>query len=439
MLTGAVITEGLTTTILALTPVERWQAARELNTNFMAEHWLVLTAGATLIVLTGLLFWVSRRRAAEERRIADELFAEYAGQRGLSPHECQILLEVVNKSRLKRHDAIFTMQDAFDRGADALIEKSIATQTAEASEQLRIELSFLREKLGFRSPGSIELPAKLRRASSQQIPVGRKLLITRRKARDSVNMECTVARNDEAALTVELTTPSRSKPGDVWRVRYYFGASVWEFDTSVASCKGKTLVLNHSDNVRFINRRRFFRVPVNKPAFIARFPFAITLPADSRSRKKGSKAKKSLTKASGTSWGPPEFVPAVVTELAGPGLRIERIDVPLELKVADRVLVVFTLNGEEDSGSGKPKTGKVKPSRVVEDIGVVRHTRATDDGWSIAVELVGLNDTDINELIRATNAASSRTVSKSQDNQGSGIAEQRPEAKVAEPVAAQEV
>ena len=130
--------------------------------------------------------------------------------------------------------------------------------------------------------------------------------------------------------------------------------------------------MNHSDDVRFVNRRRFIRVPVKKQAFIAHFPFA--------------KASESVCR-------PPEFVPAVVTELAGPGLRIES---RLEVKKGQRVLVVFGLDEE--------KTGELTPTntdtvKIVEDMGEVRHTKVIPDGLSIAVELTGLSDPDVDELI----------------------------------------
>jgi hypothetical protein len=205
-----------------------------------------------------------------------------------------------------------------------------------------------------------------------------------------------------------------SKPGEFWRARYYFGASVWEFDTSVFSCNDDILVLNHSDNVRFVNRRRFLRVPTNKPALIARFPFLKTLQPNSK--KENPEVKRNLTKASSNIWGPPEFTPAIVTELGGPGLRIET---QLEVKVGDRVVVILKLNEEKNRNSiTSPNStsqdsifvqdGKIISLKIVEDIGQVRHVKAMQNGFSIAVELTGLSDSDLSELIRTTNAASIR-------------------------------
>ncbi len=433
--------------VLALTPTERWKAAGRFDTG-MTEHWIILTGVAVIIVLTALLLMISLRRTKQKHKVSGHLFVDYAEKRGLSRRERQILLEIANKAGLKRSQAIFSMAGAFDHGAGKMIEESLAQQGAEESKWLRTELSFLREKLGFQKKTSVSIgpPTKLKRPSSRQIPAGKQLHITRRKTLDLGDIESTVIKNDNMELTVKLTTPVESKLGEFWRARYYFGVSVWEFDTSVVRCNGDILVLNHSDDMRFISRRRFLRVRVNKPAFIARFPFSRTLPpnsVNSVSSNKGHAVKQGSANASGNSWGPPEFIPATVTELGGPGLLIEA---PLEVKAGDRILVIVNLSETIDarpSNAGfrlKPAVGGSIPdtrreSRIVEDIGEVRHTKAIQDGFSIAVELTGLSDSNVSELIRATNAASIRSNVNRQDSPDSVETEE----KVSEPATVQEI
>ena len=82
-------------------------------------------------------------------------------------------------------------------------------------------------------------------------------------------------------------------------------------------------------------------------------------------------------------WPPdaPAFVQGIVTEFAGPGLRLEA---PLQVQVEDRVLVVFRL--------GEPGDGTQASQRTVTGIGRVKHRRETGPGLSIAVELTGLSD-----------------------------------------------
>lgn len=375
------MTAGVNATVLALTPFERWQAARQLDSSFMTELWFILTGVVAIIILTILLIAVSYNRAKKERKLAERLFIEYADRRGLSQREHQILLDIATKAKLKRNESIFTMDNAFDRGVTKIKEESLSPHEVKTHKKLNAELSALRHKLGFqkRYPTSID-STKSDKHSSRQIPTGKKLYLTSHKIGHLADVESTVIKNDDTELTVKLETSFEANPGELWCARYYFGASVWEFDTSVISCHGGILVLNHSEDIRFINRRRFLRVPVNEPALIARFPFTRTLP----------------TNISGETWGPPEFVPAAVTELGGPGLRLEA---PLELKVGDRVVLILKMSERKGSNS-------ISHSKIIEDIGQVRHTKEIENGFSIAVELTGLSDTNVNELIRDTNAAS---------------------------------
>jgi hypothetical protein len=157
MPTALVVTAGFNVVVLALTPVERWKAAGRFNTNFMTEHWFILTGAAAIIILTALLLMVSYNRVAKEQKLTEQLFAKYAEKRGLSRRERQILLEIARKAGLKRGEAIFTMGSAFNRGAAKMIEESLSRREAEKGKSLRTELSFLREKLGFQKKTSTSI------------------------------------------------------------------------------------------------------------------------------------------------------------------------------------------------------------------------------------------------------------------------------------------
>lgn len=441
MPTAYIMTVGFNIIVPALTPMERLKAAGRFSTS-TTEHWFILIGIAVIIVLTVLLL-VSLRRKAQERKVSGRQFFDYAEKRGLSGRERRILLETAHKAGLKESQAIFSMVGAFDHGAGKMIEESLAQQGAEESQRLRTELTFLREKLGFQKKTSVSIGSstKLKKPSSRQILTGNKLHITRRKNLDLGDIESTVIKNDNMELTVKLTTPVESQPGEFWLARYYFGVSVWEFDTSVVRCNGDILVLNHSDDMRFISRRRFLRAAVNKPALIARFPFSRTLPPNSNSSTKVPVSKQGSANASSSTWGLPEFIPATVTELGGPGIRIEA---PLEVKAGDRVLVIVNLGAEQSQDliphqkinsppSVPVQDSRIIPSKIVEDIGEVRHIESIKDGFSIAVELTGLSDSDINELIRAANAASIRTTDNCQNTPDSVKTEE----KVSEPVIVQ--
>ena len=420
MIISHIITTLLNIGTLALTPQQRWHATGQLESNgsAMTHHQFIICALLTIVVLTGLLLLISIRRIKQKRKVSNELFLKYAEKKGLSAHELQIIVAVAAKAGIRQKDDVFTMDDAFDRGVTVIVEESIARgQGPEEIRQLKTELSFLREKLGFQNqfiPSVAGTAGKPKKLSSRQIPAGKSIHITRRMNRVSDEIEAAVIENTEMELTVKLVTPLRINFGEVWRVHCYFGTSVWEFDTTVVGYDGNVLVLNHSDEVRFVNRRRFLRVPVSKPGFIAHFPFEKTHQVKGESKTGVSIAWQNLSNRIGSFLKPPEFFPAVVTELAGPGLRIEE---SMEVKVGDRVLVVFEL--DKDDTQNQALHGKTKPPRIVENIGEVRHVKTIEKGFSIAVELTGLSDAEIDELVCVTNAASVKTSAQSGDDSDS--------------------
>lgn len=429
MLTAPVITAGINAVVLALTPTQRWEAAGRFSTNIITDRWFILIASATLITFTVLLIILSYQQMLQRQKVSWGLFAEYADKAGLSSQERQILLNIANHAGLRQKEAIFTMSSAFDRGVAKMVEQvTSGARGGERSRELNGVIPFLREKLGFKKQpsSSIGSSRKSRKLSSRQIPVGKKVHITRRKHRGGDGIESTVIENNDIELSVELSMPVESAVGEGWCARYYFGSSVWEFDTSVVSCHDNILVLNHAENVRFINRRRFLRVGVRRPAFIAQFPFKrnIVLKYGSNQREEvdeGLVKEKELAMVVVPSWGPPEFMQATITELGGPGLRI---NIPFEVKTGERIVVIFRLDEEQENASelsdGEVRTEK---ARIIQDIGEVRHVKALANGFSIAVELTGLSDSDVDELVRATNAAAVQV--KARKKEGTDSAEKK--------------
>jgi len=432
------MTAQLSAAMAALTPIERWDAMRRLDGDFVTDRWFILAGVSAIVVLTAILIVVSYRRA-KQHKVSRRLFSEYADRLGLTGRQCQILRNIAVRTRLRRSESIFTTVAAFDRGAAEIVRETLAILGAQRSSRLSAELSVLREKLGFERRRAVSAGSGTR-SSSRQIPVGKKLYLSGSDGTEPANIESTVIKNDDIELAVRLAGSLESNPGEFCCVRYNFGASVWEFDAMVVSCHGGILVLSHTDDVRFINRRRFLRVPVKQPAFIARFPFARALtPGDDEI------SRQTQAHVSAGDWGPPEFVRAEVTEMAGPGLRMEA---PLEVKVGERVVVILKIGGQAPSVSAV-RSDAVRRShrmplrahyeRIVEDIGEVRHAEATQNGFSIAVELIGLNDSNVSELIRATNAASVKAAvgsSLKAEGFGDGSAEITPKLRLRVPPAA---
>ena len=380
----------------SLSPSQRLDAARWFDGNFSGQDTFILICGVILVVLTMLFIIVTLSNSIKRRRNSNRLFIEYADKRGLNIRERHILLNIAMKARLRKVESIFSMSDVFDRGATQMIRSSIVKDVAKRSRYLSAELSILREKLGFRRKRTItDLALKQGKPDSRQIPEGRKLYITSVDTTEFFEAEALVIENNELELSVQPVQPVECEPGDKLCVRYYLDAPIWEFDTSVLRTADNILILQHSDNIRYVNRRRFLRVAVNEPAYIASFPFAKELSSNEKSERDDE------NNSSQDLWGPPKFVRADVTELAGPGLRLVTT---LEVKVGDRVAVVLKLRNEGLSDFSQKN--KQKPEKVIEDIGIVRHTQALEEGFSIAIELTALNESNISEMVRATNEAS---------------------------------
>ncbi|MBN2183256.1 MAG: hypothetical protein JW715_15200 [Sedimentisphaerales bacterium] len=396
--------------ILSLTPTQRWNAARFLDIGFMGERWFVMACVAVLIVLAVLFIIVTYCRIRKEREFTNRLFFEYSDERGLSPRERHILMYIATKAKLKQKESIFTMANAFDRGATKINRAALTIKGQDKRRRLNAELSVLREKLGFQKRSSVSVDTLIaNRPGSRQIPADRTVYITALETGDFINVESFVIENNDLEFIIEPSIRLEIGSGELLCVRCYFGASIWEFDTTVIGRIGDNLILEHNDNIRFVNRRRFLRVPINRPAYIAAFPFSQTLPDNI-----GKESQADSANSIGVNWGLPKFVRADVTELAGPGLRMVA---PLEVKIGDRVVVILKLGDNKNRGTIKSTKNAPPDSifagnedneavRIVEDIGMVRHAEAVQNGFSIAVELTGLSEMNLSELVRATNAAS---------------------------------
>jgi hypothetical protein len=76
------------------------------------------------------------------------------------------------------------------------------------------------------------------------------------------------------------------------------------------------------------------------------------------------------------------------------------------MRPGERVLVVFRPTEAERARSDGESA--IDVGYVLEDVGLVRNCRASHDGVSIAVELSGLSEGEIDELVRITNAMASK-------------------------------
>ncbi len=367
--------------VLGLTAPERWAATRRIDPRSVPQQWFVMIGVALLLALLVALVASSYRRHQQAKRQKAEELDIAILRRGLTARERQILLAIAVRSGLRHTPDIFQQVDAFDRGAVQLLAECAQTRTPQEIAALKAEVAAVRQKLGVQPVAAGRGAVARGRPSSREIPVGGLIELTGRRGDQAVALRVEVLRNDAIELAVALRTPLGSKPGDSWLARYYSGLSAWEFRTSTVRCDDQRLVLNHSDDIHFVNRRRFPRVPVRWAALIAPLPLVQSEPAAGAAAAPHADVSRSAPEHA------PAFVDGLVTEFGGPGLRIEA---PLPVQVEDRVLVVFRLGGSVGGTGAGPRT--------VTGIGHVRHRREMGQGLSIAVELTGLSDAEMETL-----------------------------------------
>lgn len=398
--------------ILALTPYERFQVLRNLEKYNDNREFTVYCAIALLILLTALLS-VSFRRIRKEKKIAAGMFAEYAQQRGLDQEELRVLQKIILKVGLNEPSSIFSMSTAFDKGSESIRKELFKRQNIDEISRLDPILARLRMKLGFQREVSFSkgLSGTSGTVSSRQIPVAKEVILERESKFGVETIEAKVIRNNDNELAVKLAKQTTIIFGQSWKVRYIFGPSIWEFESFVTSYDGNVMGLSHNDDVRFVNRRRFKRAPVQKQAYIALFPFERKLKRTIETSPDGE--RRDLYPD--IPLKPLQFVPAVVTELGGPGLKIET---SMHVQQGDRILIMFELERERERNLVKnPQTDTftqiststlkvIQNVGVVEETAIVRRTEEKPECFIIAVEMVGLKDSDIDCLIRATNEAS---------------------------------
>ena len=357
--------------LLALSVDERLQAMRDLNSNdsILTNKWFVLLMASIAFVLTIVLLGVRRLRIERDATASERRFRDQADRRGLTIEERKLLEIVSANASIKRKEAVFSMMPAFNRGAARVMrERFSASKSIEERKKLNATLNVIKEKLGFnRKTYSFSVRGRgTRGLSSRNIDVGKKIAIQLSRNGALITTGAVVIKTDNLEFIVQPEDSIDCRGGDVWNVRYCLGGATWEFSViTIAFARGE-LTLSHTDNIRFINKRRFLRVSVSKPALIAAFPSIIR---------------------DDENYQGPRFRPGTITELSGPGLAMMT---DLDVSSGDRVLVIFEL----------------EEGKLVEDIGEVRGIRSVaGSGHTIGVELLGLNDAGVNELVRATNSA----------------------------------
>ena len=355
----------------AMTPQERLRAMRRINTGsgteFLTGRWLELAGWLTIVLLVVVLGILYKKRMKKKTSCEKNSFSENATRLRLNGEEQDIVSAIATLAGIKQRNSVFTLRPAFDAGLSRLMCEifSAGQELAERRKFHEAVLS-IKTKLGFISSqlqnGVANRNGKGR--TTRQIPVGTEVWISPSNNDTDERFGAKITQNDNFEFSLRPEVPVTCSPGNIWTVRYSNGAMIWEFEAIATACSQENISFSHSERIRYVNRRRFTRVPTNKPAKIAQFPVF------------GQMTESGEMELS--------FVPAVIREIAGPCLQV-RTDLPVQIR--ERVLLVFDL----------------EEGRLVQDVGEVRDIRNSETGDAIIIELIGLHAKAIGELVRVAN------------------------------------
>ena len=371
---------------IAASPLDRWAGARRALPNFGgAGLWVLLVLGVLLVAAgVGAILWVRRQAQMQDAWAA---FDDVAEVNGLCEEERSLLARIAKQARLKDPTTVMTSEETFSKGLGGILARSTGGTFTKASAGSLcggcVFLFTLRQKLGFPIPMD-QMPT----ASSvlQPIAVADKLTVVRQNTPS--DFEVTVVKKDVAfpRLIVRPDIKVDVDPGESWAVRYPHDGMLCEFSATVVEMVEDDIVLKPVGTVRRINRRRFVRVPADKQAYVARFPFV----TEANTREV------------------PQFVPGKLVEFGGPGIQLQ-IEADLDVQESDSVLVVLELG----------------PNKTIEGLGKVRRgiTVGRDGARTFALELVGLSTAEVAELAKETNAIRRRY----KPGEGEQVTEEEPE------------
>jgi len=349
--------------LLALDPIERWTAAR----NVESYHWSALgrpTVWIPLLVVGTLgaaMVVVYRRHRLRRGLMA--AFGRAASQRDLAPGERTMLVRIAEAADPRPiHDAQ-ALASAFEDGVrQVLANRSTQQLTPEARRRVQDVIASVRIKLGFASPQP---------SAPAEAALGRDDRVTLARPGDRADVEATVIGVGGVDVTVRLDAPLDLRVGAAAVLRKVCGSTQWEHNLAVTRVEGAVVGARLIGTPARKNLRRFARVPIRRPVHVARYAF--------------------LHEADGPCL--PTFVEGTLREIAGPGLLVE---IGLRAEVGERVLVVLHLGDD----------------RCLRGAGTVRRCAVGEDEQpgEVAIELTGMTEAEEARLVKETHAAA-RTAS----------------------------
>ena len=372
MMDGNILAGGGSGILADLNALERLNAmSSRFGGGMNTGQWVAVSLVVVLLSAGALVGLVTLFRRLRQVRRFRQAFGVHSERVGISERERHVLWAMARAARLRNPEAIYTSTVAFESGESALLKSARITIMSEDRRRgITGIIELLREKLAL--AGQEHTGDGMGPADTSAIAEGEELSVVYRG--DAAELTVQVRESTADTLVVEPSAPVECEQGEAWLIRYARGGTLWEIDTTVHANDGDLIYLGRRGAPRFINRRRFPRVPTSRQAQVASFPFW---------REDMPRAAK-------------DVVDGELVEIAGPGLRVEA---PMNLGAGERVLLALQL-GE---------------NHVVEALGKVHRASRAEGGESaFIVELLGLNEDEIATLTQATNAAARENADRDQ-------------------------
>jgi c-di-GMP-binding flagellar brake protein YcgR len=226
---------------------------------------LVLLSFLLFVALLIVIYRLQRQKVRRQQNsIAGQRYRQIREKRSLTPSEedlvqrmARFLKEPEKKYLILINQPTFNFCATKLRARDAAVAGSIAE---------------LRSKLGFRLQGPEQIPA-----SSAELPEGQGLLIVAadakapamRRERNGGKAHARVQKQEPEALLVQLIETGTSfQRGE--RVRVYFQnrAGLFSFLSSILSVENQRMRLRHGEDIRRLQRRKYYRKRVSQPVGI---------------------------------------------------------------------------------------------------------------------------------------------------------------------------
>jgi hypothetical protein len=218
------------------------------------EITLVIVSFIAFVAVLIVIYRVQRLKIRRQRRqIADKRYRQILAKLSLSPSEEDLVRRMARylKEPEKKY-LILINQPTFNFCAAKLRQKDEASATSIAE---------LRTRLAFRLSGPEQVPA-----SSAELPEGQGLLILAGGEHSGRKAHGRVRAQEPRSVVVQLVeSASPFREGEPVRVYFQNRSGLFSFLSTIQSIHDGTLRLQHGEEIKRIQRRRYYRKRISQP------------------------------------------------------------------------------------------------------------------------------------------------------------------------------